>query len=129
MEYCSNNGVDSMLYDLYNLIFQMVILIPFLTQPPHHGSLTFPPHFFSYSPTGSTWLRHGVQFFQYQAYVLRIETYYEFNPSPDASIFFFRKTLPIPPLLAFWFPHALTTFTTFPVPCRILFILSTYPHV
>ena len=46
----------------------------------YHGqlgiSLTFPPPFFSYSPTGSTWLRHGVQFCQYQAYVLRLETYY-----------------------------------------------------
>ncbi len=40
----------------------------------HHGqlgiSLTFPPPFFSYSPTGSTWLRHGVQFCQYQAYMI-----------------------------------------------------------
>jgi hypothetical protein len=48
--------------------------------PWEHGqlgiSLTFPPPFFSYSPTGSTWLRHGVQFCQYQAYVLRLETYY-----------------------------------------------------
>jgi hypothetical protein len=26
--------------NLYNLIFQMVILIPFLTQPPHERTLT-----------------------------------------------------------------------------------------
>ncbi len=53
---------------------------PKKTHRRHHGqlgiSLTFPPHFFSYSPTGSTWLRHGVQFCQHQAYVLRLETYY-----------------------------------------------------
>jgi hypothetical protein len=40
-----------------------------------------------------------------------------------------RNTLPIPPLIAFWFPHVLTTLTTFPVLLWILFILSTYPHV
>ena len=28
---------------------------------PHHNSLTFLPPFFSYSPTGSTWLMHGVE--------------------------------------------------------------------
>jgi hypothetical protein len=39
------------------------------------------------------------------------------------------KTLPIPPLIAFRFPHVTTTSTTFAVHLRILFILSTYPHV
>ena len=48
---------------------------------------------------------------------------------PPQNSFIYGKTLPIPPLLAFWFPRVLTTLTTFPVPLRILFILSTYPHV
>ncbi len=39
------------------------------------------------------------------------------------------KTLPIPPLIAFRFPHVTTTSTTFAVLLRILFILLTYPHV
>ncbi len=41
----------------------------------------------------------------------------------------FEETLPIPPLIAFRFPHVTTTSTTFAVLLRILFILSTYPHV
>ena len=36
-----HNGVDyATRMNLYNLIFRMVILIPFLTQPPHERTLT-----------------------------------------------------------------------------------------
>jgi hypothetical protein len=48
-------------------------------------------------------------------------------PSPCQNTKF-EKLSPYPHL-SFRFPHVLTTFTTFPVPLRILFILSTYPHV
>jgi len=42
--------------------------------------------------------------------------------TPVANCFVYRlgKTLPILPLLAFWFPHVLTTLTTFSVLLRII---------
>ncbi len=56
------------------------------------------------------------------------------NPYPNRfgeSLFRYgdRKTLPIPPLIAFQFPPTSTTKITFILLLWILFILSTYPHV
>ena len=43
--------------------------------------------------------------------------------------FHWGKTLPIPPLIAFQLPPTSTTKITFSLLLRILFILSTYPHI